>query len=1015
MISARSRSGLLPAAAALLAVLSPALGAAQVLNRNAEIILQVPSSAPPRQLDRRSVEILENGQLREVLAVEPIEERWRVVVYFDLPGSTPEGIEAAAAAVGNAADALVTLGDVEMITADRIAEVELAPTANAGLVRAAAAAVGGRAGAAGALFERRREMQAAADERSGDPETDALRTADLLEGFLLELDTLRWQRANLLESLESLGGGSWTDGPPRVLFLVRDATDLDADAFAQELLGEPIPAFERAALSEQQQQRSLARTVAALGWRVHALQLAPAAAEVDGLLPGRLQSAREFVAASGGEVLAESGAIAPALGRLQASWRVRYRSSGPRDGATHPVDVRIASTTASGGPPPDVLARRWATVAAPADLVALRASRALDALSRDGDGSTVDGNSELAVRGVLLPQGIQSATEGAPAEFVTLDGLATLGANPPPSSDALRLTVYGRGLDAPAFLLHRAGTGADLRRGTWRFRTLFDLPVAIDELVLMVEDLRNDRWQVEFLETASSPIDDRSDIELLAPEPGAGSLEAAPTEAEILAAARDAARRAGWAGGRRGGGQANILDSASGSSLVRLIPPRGERSGLSGRKSFSTVTTSDVVRRVEFYLDGEQVFDDRRKPFQTTIDLGPEALPHTIRIVAYDRSDRRLGEDELTINERQRRVGVGIAAVEAQPGGRYAVEARVELTRGRALDRVEFYRNDRLAATLTRPPFRTVLPGPAIPGADFARVAVHLDDGTMIEDVEFLSSDTPMAETVVNLVEVYVVVNDEEGKPITTLEADDFVLRAGRREIPIERFAVAEDVPLVLGLAVDSSQSMFALMPDTRRAAARFLGNTLTQIDQAFLVDFDTRPRLLSDTTADVSELISTLGRIQADGQTALYDAMQFCLVHLARDQGRRALVVLTDGDDYGSQSSYRRTFRTAGNTGVPIYVISMSQGEDRWGRGPRKLDLEAITKASGGRVYYVASMDAVLWAYGHIGEELRSQYMLGYATSEPLTPREVQSIKVELRDTRQGREVRMTVGRGRG
>ncbi len=1011
MLSACSRNGLLPAAAALVAVLSPAAGAAQVLNRDAEIIFQVESSTSPRQLDRRSVEILENGQIREVLAVEPIEERWRVVVYFDLPGSTPEGIEAAAAAVGNAADALVTLGDVELITADRIAEVELPPTANAGLVRAAAEAVGARAGAAGALFEQRREMRAAADERSGDPEADALRTADLLEGFLLELDTLRWQRANLLESLESLGDASWTGGPPRVLFLVRDATDLDADAFAEELLGEPIPAFERAALSEQQQQRSLARTVAALGWRVHALQLAPAAGEVDGLLPGRLQSAREFVAASGGEVLAESGAIAPALERLQASWRVRYRSSGPRDGATHPVDVRIASTTASGGPPPDVSARRWATVAAPADLVALRANRALDALSRDGDGATGDGNGELAVRGVLLPQGIQSATEGAPAEFVTLDGLATVGANPPPSSDALRLTVYGRGLDAPAFLLQRAGTGADLRRGTWRFRTLFDLPVAIDELVLMVEDLRNDRWQVEFLDIASSPIDDRSDMELLVPEPVAGSLTAAPIEAEILAAARTAARRAGWAGGKR----ENILDPAAGSSLVRLIPPRGERSGLSGRKSFSTVTTSDVVRRVEFYLDGEQVFDDRRKPFQTTIDLGPEALPHTIRIVAYDRSDRWLGEDELTINERQRRVGVGIAAVEAQPGGRYAVEARVELTRGRALDRVEFYRNDRLAATLTRPPFRTVLPGPAIPGADFARVAVHLDDGTMIEDVEFLSSDTPMAETVVNLVEVYVVVNDEEGKPITTLEADDFVLRAGRREIPIERFAVAEDVPLVLGLAVDSSQSMWALMPDTRRAAARFLGNTLSQIDQAFLVDFDTRPRLLSDTTADVGELISTLGQIQADGQTALYDAMQFCLVHLARDQGRRALVVLTDGDDYGSQSSYRRTFRTAGNTGVPIYVISMSQGEDRWGRGPRKLDLEAITKASGGRVYYVASMDAVLWAYGHIGEELRSQYMLGYATSEPLTPREVQSIKVELRNERQDREVRMTVGRGRG
>ena len=88
----------------------------------------------------------------------------------------------------------------------------------------------------------------------------------------------------------------------------------------------------------------------------------------------------------------------------------------------------------------------------------------------------------------------------------------------------------------------------------------------------------------------------------------------------------------------------------------------------------------------------------------------------------------------------------------------------------------------------------------------------------MIEDVEFLSSDTPVAETIVNLVEVYVVVNDEEGKPITTLSREDFVLRGGRSQIPIERFAVAEDVPLVLGLAVDSSESMWALMPDVRSA-----------------------------------------------------------------------------------------------------------------------------------------------------------------------------------------------------
>lgn len=1003
MVHTGSRRLLLSALTVTLAGITPGAGAAQMLSRESEIVLQIPGGFP-QQLDATTTEILENGEVREISAVDRVVERWRIVVYFDLPGSTPEGIEAAAAAIGEAADALVALGEVEIVASDRIVEVLLEPTANADDVRAAAGAVATQAGAAGALLELRRDLRAAADARSGDPDADGLRTADLLEGVLLELDTLRGQRENLLETLE---GDTWARGPPRVLILVRDGMDLSADTFAQRLLGEPTPTFERAAVSEQRRQRSLARTVAALGWRAYSLHAAPAAEGADDLLPGRLQSSQEVAHASGGSVLASGNELVSTLEQLRTSWRIRYRSTGTADGATHPVNVRVA---ASGGPPAELIVRRWATVGAPTDLIALRASRALETMNLDGDDSAVGADDDLAIRSVLLPQGIQSTAEGAAAELVTLDGLATIGSRPPPSSEALRVTVYGRGLDAPPFLLHRSGTGSRLDGGGWRFRTLFDLPTAIDELVVMVEDLRNDRWRVAFLEPGSNPVDDRSDVELLVPGEGQ------QTEAGILAQAQEAARRAGWVGEASSDGRrATLGDDAPVASLVRLLPPRGLRSGLSGRRSFGTITTSTVVRRVEFYLDDELVFDDRRKPFETRIDLGPEAVPHTVRIVAYDRADRWLSEDELTINQRQARTDVGIASVEPQAGGRYGIEAQVELAGGRLLDRVEFYRNDRLTATMTRPPFRTVLPGPALPGADFARVAVYFDDGTMIEDVEFLASDTPIAETTVNLVEVYVVVNDEEGKPIKTLTREDFVLRAGRREIPIERFAIAEDVPLVLGLAVDSSTSMAPLMADTRRAAARFLGNTLTKIDQAFLVDFDTRPRLISDTTSRVRDLISSLKNLRADGQTALYDAMEFCLVHLARDQGRRALVVLTDGDDYGSQASYRRTFRTAGNSGLPIYVINMVLGEDPWGRGPRKLDMEAISKASGGRVYYVGGMDAVLWAYDHIGEELRSQYMLGYSTSEPLTPSEVQSIKVELRSRRPDLEVRIAVGRGRG
>ena len=189
-----------------------------------------------------------------MLAVDPVADRWRIVIYFDLPASTPGGVEAAATALGEVAEQLVALGDVEVVTSDRIVEVVLEPTRDAGELRQAAAEVAGRAHEAGGVLTLRREMKAAAAARSGDPNADGLRTADLLEGFLQELDTLDRQRSGLLESLRLT---SWTRGPPRALLLVRDGMDLNADAFAQRMLGGPTPAFERAAVSEQRQQRSL--------------------------------------------------------------------------------------------------------------------------------------------------------------------------------------------------------------------------------------------------------------------------------------------------------------------------------------------------------------------------------------------------------------------------------------------------------------------------------------------------------------------------------------------------------------------------------------------------------------------------------------------------------------------------------------------------------------------------------------------------------------------------------------
>ncbi len=998
------------AAAAWMQWMQPPPTAAQMLRRESAIVFQVPGR-PDLRLSADDVDVVENGAPRKVLAVDPVTDRWRILVYFDLHGSTPDGVAAAARAIGSAAGQLAALGRVEIVAADRLPKTMLGPTSDAEAIRQTADQLARQAPQAGRLFSLRARADSGRASRDS-PQASRL-AADLFESFQLELDVLAWQRASLLEALLGETGETSAARSPRVLLLVQDGVDLDLGAFARRLLDQPTTTVDSRARGEQLRQRSLARTIAALGWRVHPLFFAPPNDQVDRLLPGRLAQQARFAQASGGDVVTDQDGLSAAIERLGSSWRLRYESMGMRDGAPHPVDVRMAPT-GGHGPPGEAAARRWAAVAAPSDLVALRAGQALDMVASDNEGAAAPGSGNFGVRTVLLPQGIETVAAGVPSELVTVDGLVTFADGAPGTSEPLRVTIHGRGLDTPPLLLHRLGAGAELDGGTWRFRTLIDLPTAIDELVLIVEDLRNGHWRAAFLEAASRPLDERSDAELLTSD-GTGDGDAPRrTEAEVIAA-RTAERVSGRTNDpattprRVHGGETDPAQT-----LIRLLPPQGQRSGLSGRRNFDTVAMSDAVRRVEFYLDEQLVLDDRRRPFSARIDLGEQPTEQVVRAVAYSRSGAVLGRDELRINPSRAETGIAFRSVTAGPNGSFDVEAEVRLQDDQRLDRIEFYRNERLAATINRPPYSTRLPGPAPPGADFARLAVHLEDGSMVEEVRFLSSDALVEQTLVNLVEVYAVVTDEEGQPVTTLSRQDFVLRAGRREIGIERFAVAEDVPLVLGLAVDTSQSMWTIMPDVRRAAAQFLGKVLTRIDQAFVIDFDSRPRMVAGLTDDVVDLIGSLDQLRADGLTALYDAMQFGLAELARDQGRRALVMLTDGDDFGSQSGYRKTFRTAGNAGVPIYVISMANASPL-GRGLRKSDLEAITGASGGRVYYVASMESLLAAYDHISRELQSQYLLGYSTDAPLTQQEVRSLKVELRSGKdRKREIRMTVGRGR-
>lgn len=580
------------------------------------------------------------------------------------------------------------------------------------------------------------------------------------------------------------------------------------------------------------------------------------------------------------------------------------------------------------------------------------------------------------------------------------------------------------------------GTAAD----AWLYRGRLALPDDLHAAAVVVEEALGTHWGACVAELADGPLHLPAGMRVAVYEPRAGGeTGAAPggSPAEAGSGAPEAETPPSPQGPRRtiypqlpgepgsapapgpapppaAGGPAGEPALPTGGRLLVILPPR-QRPAV-GKVEIQTLVTTEAVDKVVFYLDGAEAWADDREPFNATLDLGPEPTTHTIRAVALGRDGHELGRHEITVNRRVARFDVRISALHTlaatAPGGpgSVAVEAQVTVPPGGSVARVEFYRNQELLETLTEPPWRATLPlaSPAPAPDDYVRVVAYLAGGSSLEDVQLLSQGVPAERLEVNLVQLFVVVTGEDGEPVRGLGKDDFEVRLRGRVRPIERFQVADDVPLTLGLLIDTSESMWVLMTDAEQAAARFLINTLIPGDRAFLVDFSDRPHLIQPATGDVDEILQRFSRLRAGGATALYDSIVFSTVQLWDQPGRRAVVLLTDGDDTGSRMPTRRAIQYSRLVGSPVYIISLAGLYNERG-SVRKVDLEAITGHTGGRIYYIDDISKLGGAYDQINRELRSQYVLAFATDRPLTEDEIDDISVKVDE--KGVDVRTAVG----
>jgi Ca-activated chloride channel family protein len=275
----------------------------------------------------------------------------------------------------------------------------------------------------------------------------------------------------------------------------------------------------------------------------------------------------------------------------------------------------------------------------------------------------------------------------------------------------------------------------------------------------------------------------------------------------------------------------------------------------------------------------------------------------------------------------------------------------------------------------------------------------------------------PVFGTGIEVINLNVSVTDARGRYVTDLTKNDFaVFEDGvRQELSIFNH---EDIPISLVLMIDTSASMDEKLPTARAAAIRFVG-TLRPQDNAQVMQFNDRTTILQDFVAEHGPLENAISRTEAAGPTALHNALYVALKELEKQktQGelrRRAIVLLSDGEDTASLVSDDQVLDLARKTEINIYAISLR---------PRRMQdrnavkfsqaahlLTALTQDTGGQVHFPNSLSELDAVYDRIAEELRTQYSLGYVSNNGRRDGKWRRIVVRV-PTREELQVRHKLG----
>jgi Ca-activated chloride channel homolog len=578
-------------------------------------------------------------------------------------------------------------------------------------------------------------------------------------------------------------------------------------------------------------------------------------------------------------------------------------------------------------------------------------------------------------------------TRSLAAVLLLVLSLGAAAQDPPPKQDVIAVTIESLG-DA---------------EGTVAVRVTFRYPkpaeITDDSALFLqgsfVQDgkvLRNFRYAVPSAGTSVTavqrfaPGEAEVDVRLLMPvEDGAPVIISRTTEKFPIAATGKP-----YVASTADGAEALLAEGVVPETVgaVKIRPPKRD---VAPNLFVVAVDVLPPVKRVEFWVEGKRVMARNAPPYEAELDLGKLPKRVEVRAVGLDAQGRYVDADAFVVSERETQLELKIMRTET-PDGVSHFKLSLQNPKNSVIRSVVLFAGDRKLHEWTSAPYAFDIPTARLAGHEFVRASALDDSGYEASDLMFLSGERFIEEIEVNLVELPVTVSDSAGMPVANLEESSFTVLENGQPKKLTSFNFAANLPISVGVLLDHSGSMEKRMGDAKTAAIEFFKSIMRPSDRAFIAPFASDPSTGAPFVSHVPTLEAQIDAIpDAAGGTSLYDAIVTGLYRFRNLQGRKALIVISDGDDTTSRLTYEDMLGYARSARVPMYFIGIGY---RMGGSSAMRSMAAET---GGNSYFIRDTKQLTETYKRIESDLRSQYLLSYHTESSKTDQAFRTIEVKV------------------